>query len=414
MVERIALASAVTGRVLLDATTHLTWSVASKPDDMEGIEDTGGVLELVINGVLVSLEGIQHRDSHPRTEVFAALGQPVLAYGARSSRDQVQQAGRGMILPTCQVDDAGEFTRAPEASILVVPHVLIDPQHPHPCETGGVIRCGLQVAWEPLSPSSGSEPDLFADLATASESNPDGATTASSLDFSRPIGDQIPVILDGYRRVDNVTDATLASYREHYGDAGITKEDIFFYVYALLHHPEYRERYEDDLKKMLPHIPRAAGFHTYASVGRELADLHVNYERVEPYPSVQEEASLHAPEDPWKRYRIGTREMRFPKLGRKEKDYTRLEYNEYVTLVGIPEQAQHYTISGRSPLDWVIDRYYVKTDKASGIVNDPNAFLREQGHPDAVVDLIKRLVTVSMRTQELLATLPALEIPEGK
>lgn len=268
--------------------------------------------------------------------------------------------------------------------------------------------------WEPLSPTSGGELDLFADLATASENRADGEATASSLDFSRPISDQIPVILDGYHRVDNVTDATLASYQEHYGDAGITKEDIFFYVYALLHHPEYRERYADDLKKMLPHIPRAVGFHTYASVGRELADLHVNYERVEPYPSVQEEASLHAPTDPWERYRIGERKMRFPKLGRKEKDHTRLEYNEYVTLVGIPEQAQHYTISGRSPLDWVIDRYYVKTDKASGIVNDPNDFLREQGRPNAVVDLIKRLVTVSMRTQELLSTLPPLEIPEGK
>ena len=252
--------------------------------------------------------------------------------------------------------------------------------------------------WEPLSPTSGSEPDLFADLATSSESQTGGEATASSLDFSRPIGDQIPVILDGYRRVDNVTDATLASYREHYGDAGITKEDIFFYVYALLHHPEYRERYEDDLKKMLPHIPRAAGFHTYASVGRELADLHVNYERVEPYPSVQEEASLHAPADPWERYRIGERKMRFPKLGRRDKDFTRLEYNDYVTLTGIPAEAQGYSISGRSPLEWIIDRYHVKTDKASGIVNDPNDFLREQGRPDAVVDLIKRLVTVSMRT----------------
>ena len=266
--------------------------------------------------------------------------------------------------------------------------------------------------WKPLSPTSGSEPDLFADLATTSESQADEAATASSLDFSRPIGDQIPVILDGYRRVDNVTDATLASYREHYGDAGITKEDIFFYVYALLHHPEYRERYEDDLKKMLPHIPRAAGFHAYASVGRDLADLHVNYERVEPYPSVQEEASLHAPADPWERYRIGERKMRFPKLGRRDKDFTRLEYNDYVTLTGIPAEAQGYSISGRSPLEWIIDRYHVKTDKASGIVNDPNDFLREQGRPDAVVDLIKRLVTVSMRTQELLATLPALEIPE--
>ncbi|WP_178704671.1 type ISP restriction/modification enzyme [uncultured Actinomyces sp.] len=266
--------------------------------------------------------------------------------------------------------------------------------------------------FEDLSPASSSEPDLFADLATASESTSDGAATASSLDFSRPIGDQIPVILDGYRRVDNVTDATLTSYREHYGDAGITKEDIFFYVYALLHHPEYRERYEDDLKKMLPHIPRAAGFHTYASVGRELADLHVNYERVEPYPSVQEEASLHAPADPWERYRIGERKMRFPALGRRDKDVTRLEYNDYMTLTGIPAEAQGYSISGRSPLEWIIDRYHVKTDKASGIVNDPNDFLREQGRPDAVVDLIKRLVTVSMRTQELLKTLPPLEIPE--
>ena len=278
--------------------------------------------------------------------------------------------------------------------------------------TMGTTQTFSLYTWEPLSPTSGSEPDLFADLATSSESSSDGATTASSLDFSRPIGDQIPVILDGYRRVDNVTDATLASYREHYGDAGITKEDIFFYVYALLHHPEYRERYEDDLKKMLPHIPRAAGFHTYASVGRELADLHVNYERVEPYPSVQEEASLHAPADPWERYRIGERKMRFPKLGRRDKDFTRLEYNDYVTLTGIPAEAQGYSISGRSPLEWIIDRYHVKTDKASGIVNDPNDFLREQGRPDAVVDLIKRLVTVSMRTQELLATLPKLEIPE--
>ena len=266
--------------------------------------------------------------------------------------------------------------------------------------------------WEPLSPTSGSEPDLFADLAAASESQTGEAATASSLDFSRTIGDQIPVILDGYRRVDNITDATLASYREHYGYAGITKEDIFFYVYALLHHPEYRERYEDDLKKMLPHIPRATGFHTYASVGRELADLHVNYERVEQHPAVHEEISLHAPKDPWERYRIGTRKMRFPKQGRRDTDYTRLEYNDYVTLTGIPAEAQGYSISGRSPLEWIIDRYHVKTDKASGIVNNPNDFLREQGRPDAVVDLIKRLVTVSMRTQELLATLPALEIPE--
>ena len=94
---------------------------------------------------LLSLEGVRRRDSHPRTEVFAALGQPVLVHGARPSRDQVQQAGRGMILPSRQVHDAGELTGAPAASVLVMPYVLVNPQYLHPCETGGVLRCGLQT-----------------------------------------------------------------------------------------------------------------------------------------------------------------------------------------------------------------------------------------------------------------------------
>ena len=99
LIERITLAPAVTGRVLLDATTHLIESVTGELDDVKGIEHAGGVLELVINGVLISLEGIQSRDLHPCTEVFSALGQPVLMRGARPSRDQIQQTGRGMILP---------------------------------------------------------------------------------------------------------------------------------------------------------------------------------------------------------------------------------------------------------------------------------------------------------------------------
>ena len=93
LVEGIACASAVSGRVLLDAATHLTWGVASELDNMEGIEDAGGVLELIVDGVLLCLEGVQRRDSHPRTEVFAALGQPVLMHGARPSWGQVHSSG---------------------------------------------------------------------------------------------------------------------------------------------------------------------------------------------------------------------------------------------------------------------------------------------------------------------------------
>lgn len=117
-----------------------------------------------------------------------------------------------------------------------------------------------------------------------------------------------------------------------------------------------------------------------------------------------------APAAPWEKYRIT--KMRFQTEKRRDTISKRIKYNNYVTLTGIPVEVQGYSISGRSPLEWIIDRYQVKTDKVSGIVNDPNDFLREQGRPDAVVDLIKRLVTVSMRTQELLKTLPPLEITE--
>ena len=126
----------MTGRVLLDATAYLIKGIASELDDVKGVQHAGGVLELVINGVLISLEGIQRRDSHPCTEVFSALGQPVLMHGARPSRDQVHQAGRGMIAPACQIHDAGELTRAPAASVLVVPHVLVNPPAPEPLRSG--------------------------------------------------------------------------------------------------------------------------------------------------------------------------------------------------------------------------------------------------------------------------------------
>ena len=145
LIEGITLASTVTGRVLLDAAAYLTWGVASELDDMKGIQDAGGVLELIVDGVLVSLKGVQRRDLDTGAEVFAALGQPVLMHGAGPAWDQVQQPCRGMFLPSCQVHDAGELTGPSSASVLVMPYVLVNPQHPNPCETGGVIRCGLQA-----------------------------------------------------------------------------------------------------------------------------------------------------------------------------------------------------------------------------------------------------------------------------
>lgn len=225
------------------------------------------------------------------------------------------------------------------------------------------------------------------------------------LDFSRPIGDQIPRWMGGYERRDNITDATLAAYRQHYRDEPhpegehLTKEDIFFYVYALLHHPDYRERYETNLKKELPRIPLVPGFWEYVTIGRELADLHVNYERIEPYPLSYSWAE-DTPEDIWERYRI--EKLSWAKKG----DPTRLIYNQHLTIGDIPVQINDYQIGGRSPIEWVIDRYRVTIDKKSRIGNDPNAYLRELNNPCYVADLIGSLVTVTMRTLTLTRSLP--------
>ena len=215
-------------------------------------------------------------------------------------------------------------------------------------------------------------------------------------------------VVDGYTRKENITDATLAAYRGTYGDEGIAKEDIFYYIYALLHHPEYREKYAADLMKMLPRIPLVKGFWDYSRVGCALSKLHLGYESVEPYP-LDEVASSPAPEDLEERFEF----YRVQKLqfGPK-KDKTRIKYNGHLTLKGIPEEAHEYQVNGKSALGWVIDRYRVKTDTKSLITNDPNDYCRAVNDPRYIVDLIKRLVTVSLETQKLVGTLPRFEVLE--
>lgn len=259
--------------------------------------------------------------------------------------------------------------------------------------------------WSKSMDDGSSGPSLFDSFTSSTQE--DAPQFNGTFDFTRPINDQVPTWIDGYERHDNITDATLAAYREHYKDEHITKEDIFFYVYALLHHPTYRERYEADLKKMLPRIPKVAGFGKYSEIGRKLAHLHVNYEQIEPYP-LEEEWKLNAPEDEWERYHV-------KKLawGRR-KDTSRLFYNDHLTLNGLPPEINEYQVGGRSPIEWMIDRYKITQDKNSGIVNDPNDYFREVGNPHYLVDLIKSLVSVSLRTQGLIAELPDFVVDEEK
>lgn len=213
-----------------------------------------------------------------------------------------------------------------------------------------------------------------------------------------------------YMRCENISDWALVEYRRRYGK-NVTKEDIFYYVYGLLHSPDYRYRYQNDLKKMLPRIPfvaSAKNFWAFSQAGRELAKLHLNYETIEPWP-LQEEIKGDA-ENP-AIYKVT--KMRFGKKSDGKEDRTIIVYNDHITLRGIPVEAYEYVVNGKSAIEWIIERYQINQDKSSGIVNDPNKWLEEQGNPRYIVDLIKRIVRVSVETVKIKNKLPelAIEIP---
>ena len=168
---------------------------------------------------------------------------------------------------------------------------------------------------------------------------------------------------DGTNRQENITDWALAEFRTHYNDDTITKWDIFHYNYALLHHPAYRETYEMNLKRDLPHIPFTEDFWGFANAGAQLADLHINYESTPKYDG------LSYIETPGMMVDWRVEKMKF------SKDKTQLKYNDFLTLDGIPAETYDYKLGNRSALEWVVDQYRVKVDRRSGIVNDPN---REQ------------------------------------
>ncbi|WP_417287711.1 DEAD/DEAH box helicase [Corynebacterium variabile] len=208
---------------------------------------------------------------------------------------------------------------------------------------------------------------------------------------------------DGYRRDDNITDEILTIYRQALGK-DITKDDIFHFVYGQLHDPAYRETYAADLKKMLPHIETPtdrARFDALATAGKQLMDLHINYETVEPYPLIVDVKKTADPDDPetWQ-----VKKMKWKKT-KGVTDHTTIIYSPKVTITGIPEEAEEFMLGSRSALGWVIDRWQVKTDKASGITNDPNDWCAEQNNPRYIIDLIARVTTVAVETQKIISGL---------
>ncbi|MBV2168571.1 MAG: DEAD/DEAH box helicase family protein [Bdellovibrio sp.] len=214
---------------------------------------------------------------------------------------------------------------------------------------------------------------------------------------------------DGYIKRHAITDFALTKFQAAYSDKKVSKEEIFYYIYGLLHSPIYRSKYQNDLKKMLPRIPFAKDFWGYSKKGRELAEVHLNYESIEPF-NLTEEIKEGAPKKAKELYRVNEAGMKFPKA-KKEEDRTTIIFNQFVTLKGIPESAYEYVVNGKPAIEWIMERYAVTTDRDSGIKNDPNEWSDD---PRYIVDLVKRIVRVSLETNRIVSELPKFELIEEK
>ena len=211
-----------------------------------------------------------------------------------------------------------------------------------------------------------------------------------------------------YIRRDGISNFILNRGKELYGKK-VTKEDIFYYVYGLLHSKSYQEQFENDLKKMMPQLPlidNVKEFWIYSNAGKKLAELHLNYEEILPLPLVEISG------DDRKSYSV--EKMRFAKKDIKDS----ILYNGKITISNIPEKAYEYIVNGKSAIEWVMERYQIKTEKDSGIVNNPNDWADEVGNPRYILDLLLSIINVSVQTVDIVNGLPKVdfgaETSEGK
>ncbi|MEN8291062.1 type ISP restriction/modification enzyme [Acinetobacter radioresistens] len=211
-----------------------------------------------------------------------------------------------------------------------------------------------------------------------------------------------------YERKDGISDEGLQHFQAAYPNEQITKEDIFYYTYGLLHSEEYRTRYADNLTKELPRIPcvkKAEDFWAFSKAGRDLAHWHLNYETVEPYKATLDTGATAYNQLTSEDFYV--EKMKFAKKGEKGT----VVYNKRITIKDIPLEAYDYVVNGKPALEWVMERQGVSLHKDSGIVNDANDWAIEtMNNPAYPLELFLRVITVSLETMKIVKALPKLDI----
>ncbi len=214
----------------------------------------------------------------------------------------------------------------------------------------------------------------------------------------------------GFMRYDNLGNDKLLSSIDNINSAfanklGLNADDAFAYVYALLNSPDYQQRYANDLRKDLARIPIVKDINKYVTIGKQLMKLHLNYEQVSTYSDV--DIQYHGEPD----YRVT--KMKFAKRrnndGKLENDRSTIIFNDTITISNIPSKAYQYIVNGRSAIEWIMDQYRVKTDKKSGITDDPNDYSDDSKY---IFNLLLRIINVSVQTMDLINQLPELQIIE--
>jgi predicted helicase len=227
---------------------------------------------------------------------------------------------------------------------------------------------------------------------------------------------------DGHRQ-DNLTDWGLRQFQKHYGDAAITKRDIFHYTYAVLHHPDYRTKYEINLKREFPRLPFYADFRQWAKWGQSLMELHLNYEQAAPFPLERRDIAAGRAELPLRQGAAGSRpaaQQRRPTTQQADekpalkpklkavKETGSIEIDATTTLTGIPAEAWDYKLGNRSGLEWVLDQWKEHKISDPTVAEKFNTY-RFADHKEKVIELLQRVCTVSVETMKVVNGLPALQ-----